>query len=111
MCELLNKIFGMFIKRCKTKVYSDKIGNVTITAHSRKILVTVFLLLFHLAFAGTGSAKDVIFFYLVIIGILAIPVAIYFMVDLTRKIVKKRREKNITQTNDGNDDKNDLIQS
>jgi hypothetical protein len=103
MFERLRKTFGMFIKRYKDRGYTDKIGTVTISTHSKKILVTVFLLLFHLAYAGTGSAKDVIFFYLVIIGILAIPVAIYFMVDLTRKIVKKRREKKVSQTFESTD--------
>jgi hypothetical protein len=93
----------MILKRGDEWGYSDEIGTAAIARQRRKILVTMFLFLFHPAFAGTGSAKDVIFFYLVIIGVLAIPVAIYFMVDLTRKILKKRREKKTNQTFDSTD--------
>jgi 4-hydroxybenzoate polyprenyltransferase len=99
----LRKTLGMTIKRFEDRGYSDKIGTITIARRGKKILVTMFLLLFHLAYAGTGSAKDVIFFYLVIIGILAIPVVIYFMVDFIRKILKKRREKKVSQTFESNE--------
>ncbi len=70
----------------------------------KKFLVIPFLLSCHLAFAGTGSAKDVILLYLVILLILASVLGVYFLIDFIRKIMKKRREKERVQPDDHADD-------
>jgi hypothetical protein len=72
----------------------------------KKVFLFLFLLSFHFAFAGTGSANDVILFYLVIAAVLAFILGVYFLSDFIRWIIKKRRDKKISQTDDKPDTNN-----
>jgi hypothetical protein len=66
----------------------------------KKILLFPFLLSFHFAYAGTGSANDEILFLLVIIAVLLFILAVLYSIDFIRKIIKERREKKITHLAD-----------
>jgi hypothetical protein len=59
----------------------------------KSFLLILFLLSFHFAFAGTGSANDEIFFILVIIAILSFILAVLYSIDFIRRIIKERKEK------------------
>jgi hypothetical protein len=61
----------------------------------KKLLLIPFSISFHFAYAGTGSANDVILFYLVIAAVLAFILGVYFLIVFIRRIIKKRREKKI----------------
>ncbi len=52
-----------------------------------------FLLLFHFAYAGTGGANDIEEVYLLIIGVLAVPLAVFILIGLIRKMLTRRRDK------------------
>jgi|WetSurMetagenome_2_1015567.scaffolds.fasta_scaffold1697104_1 hypothetical protein len=66
----------------------------------KKILLIPFLLSFHFAFAGTGSANDEIYFLLVIIAILLCILAVLYTIDFIRRIIKERKEKKIANIAD-----------
>ena len=72
----------------------------------KKVLLIPFLLSFNLAYAGTGSANDVIEFYLSIIAILLFIVAVLYTITFIRRIIKERKEKKITPPEDNVDGEN-----
>jgi len=76
----------------------------------KKIFLILFLLAFHFAYAGTGSANDVIFFYLVIIALMSFILAVLYSIDFIRRIMKERREKKTTQADDKADNNNNETQ-
>jgi hypothetical protein len=68
----------------------------------KKIIALQFLFLFHFACAGTGGANDIEVVYLVIIGVLAVPLTVYIMIRLIRKLLKKRKDKMTVSENETN---------
>jgi hypothetical protein len=72
----------------------------------RKILLILFLLSFHFAYAGTGSANDEIHFILVIIAILLFILAILYSIDFIRRLIKEHKEKKIARLTDKADSEN-----
>jgi hypothetical protein len=66
----------------------------------KKILLIPFLLSFHFAYAGTGSASDTILFYLAIISVLLFILAVLYSITFIRRIIKECREKKITHIDD-----------
>ena len=72
----------------------------------KKILLILFLLSFHFAYAGTGSANDEILFLLVIIAILLFILAVLYSTSFIRRIIKERKQKKITQLADNTDIEN-----
>jgi len=66
----------------------------------KKLLLIPFLLSFHFAYAGTGSANDGMLFILSIVGILSFILAVLYSIDYIRRIVKECKEKKIAQLAD-----------
>ena len=66
----------------------------------KKILLIPFLLSFHFAYAGTGSANDEILFILTIIAVLLFILAVLYSIDFIRRIIKERKEKKINHPAD-----------
>ncbi len=64
----------------------------------KKILVIPFLLSFHFAYAGTGSANDEMLFLLVICAFLLFILAVISSVEFITKMIKHHKEKKITDT-------------
>ena len=64
----------------------------------KKILVVPFLLVVHLAIAGTGGARDTEFLYLVVIAFLALILAVLYSIGFVKKLVKDRKQRRIVPT-------------
>lgn len=72
----------------------------------RKIFFVLFFLSFHFAYAGTGSAKDVVFFYILIIISLAAILGAWLLGTYIRRIIRKHKQKSADQPG-GEAEKND----
>jgi hypothetical protein len=72
----------------------------------KKILLIPFLLSFHFAYAGTGSANDEILFILSIIAVMSFVLASLYSIDFIRRIIKERREKKISYPADKDNSEN-----
>ncbi len=62
----------------------------------KKFLLIPFLISFHFAYAGTGSANDVMLFYLAIIAVMSFILVVLYSINFIRRIIKERKEKKIT---------------
>lgn len=66
----------------------------------KKILLILFLLSFHFAYAGTGSGNDEILFILSIIAVLLFILAVLYTIDFIKRIIKERKNRRTAPQND-----------
>ena len=72
----------------------------------KKILIFLFLLLFHPAFAGTGGARDTALLYLLVIAFLAVILSALYSVSFVKKMLINRKHHENTQHTNTADDAN-----
>jgi len=84
-------------ERCIQKKNSS-LKTTTKNGLMKKILLIPFLLSFHFAYAGTGSANDEMLFLLVICAFLLLILALITSVEFITRMIKHHREKKITDT-------------
>jgi hypothetical protein len=62
----------------------------------KRLLIIPFLLSFYFVQAGTGSGRDSLLFYIAIIAVLSIILAVLFSITLVRKIIAERKKKKLS---------------
>lgn len=72
----------------------------------KKVSIIPFLLSFHFAYAGTGGASDGIPFILSIIGLLSVIVAVLYLIEFIRNIIKAHKENKLAHLTDASNNEN-----
>lgn len=70
----------------------------------KKLLTVALLCLFHTAFAGTGGAKDTDLLYLVVLGFLAVILALLYTISFAVKLLKIRKQRRLAHLTDTSED-------